>query len=165
MTQNENGNEPFKLAEKLRSEIVEVEPIEEKIQAGTIVRPEDEERFRETEGTTKLPPKRKTRKSQARFERISKFRSELRRHSNARRRTDLAIQGIQRQLKDLLPVHHTTIRDLQKQVTQLQRKMVTLDGSKKSSTSKKTGSMRKGKRGNNPKVKKSKLRKSKGAKK
>jgi hypothetical protein len=73
----------------LRSEIDEVEPLEVKIQAGRIVRPEDGERVRETEGTTNLP-KRKIRKSQAKVEPISKFRNELRRHSNARKRTDLA---------------------------------------------------------------------------
>jgi hypothetical protein len=144
MSQNQNENEPFKLTEKLRSEIVEVEPIEEEIEAGSGVRGESE-RFKNTAVTTKFPLKRNTRKSQARLEPISKFRSELRKHSDARKRTDLAIQGIQTQLKEVLLVHHATIRDLEKQVTQIQRKIKALERSKRSTSSKKLGGIRKSK--------------------
>jgi len=56
-------------------------------------------------------------------------------------------------LKDLLLVHHATIKDLQKQVAQMHRKIASIDSSKKSakvkttarktSTGKKTPSNRK----------------------
>jgi hypothetical protein len=70
---------------------------------------------------------------------ISKLHSELRKHSDARKRTDLAILDIRKELKDLLLVHHATIRDLKKQVLQMHRKIATLDNSKKSTKSKTSG--------------------------
>ena len=142
MSQNQNENEPFKLTEKLRSEIVEAEPLEEEIEAGSGVITENE-RFKNTVVATGLPLKRRTRKCQARTEPISKFRNELRKHSDARKRTDLAIQGLQRQLKEVLLAHHANIRDLQKQVTQIQRKIKPLENSKKSTISKKSSGIRK----------------------
>lgn len=66
--------------------------------------------------------------------------------SDARKRTDLAIQGIQTQLKEVLLAHHATIRELEKRVTQIQRKIKALDSSKKPTTSKKLSGIRKSKR-------------------
>lgn len=63
---------------------------------------------------------------------ISRLQNELRQHSHARRKTDLAIKDIEHQLKDLLLVHHAAIRDLQKQVTQIRKRISTGDASKKS---------------------------------
>jgi hypothetical protein len=78
---------------------------------------------------------------------ISKLHSELRKHTDARKKTDLAILDIRKELKDLLLVHHSTIKDLQKQVTQMHRKIATTDMSKKSArvktTAKKTIPIRK----------------------
>lgn len=61
--ENENENEPVKLTEKLRSEITEEEPIEEKVELTGPVVPEDEERFEETVGTTECRPKHRTSKA------------------------------------------------------------------------------------------------------
>ncbi|MGA8916537.1 MAG: hypothetical protein WB474_11160 [Nitrososphaeraceae archaeon] len=72
----------------------------------------------------------------------SKLQTELRKHSDAPKKTDLAILDIRKELKDLLLVHHATIKDLQKQVAQMHRKIATMDSSKKServnTTAKKT---------------------------
>ena len=131
ITQFENENKPFKLTEKLRSEITEEEPMNEKIELTTAAV--------ETVGPTRDRPKRPkvkpTNKFQARAERLTSLQSELRKHSDARKRTDLAIKDIQRQLKDILLVHHATIRDLQKQVTQIQRKISTIKNPKKHTSS------------------------------
>ncbi len=173
---NENDNEPVKLTEELRSEITEEEPIDSNVRVleptEPIVEPtepvvelEDEERFEETTGTTdttkvqeRKPEREKTRKPNvgrnrpARVESvlISKLQNELAKHSDARKKTDLAVKDIQKQLKDLLLAHHATIKDLQKQVTQMHRKIATIDSYIKSSrskaTNKKTASSKKSKK-------------------
>jgi hypothetical protein len=167
MGAEENENETLIPTTESPSTAAEEEPIEQVMTQETTdsdtaesseptIESEDQERFEETakfeEDVEPKPSdskrkirKRNTRKSQARTEPISKFRNELRKHSDARKRTDLAIQGIQRQLKEVLLVHHTTIRELQKQVTQIQRKIKALDNSKKSTTSRKTSGIRKSK--------------------
>ena len=115
------------------------------------VESEDQERFEETAkfeeeiDTPKVEPKpeqkqarksKVSRKSAVRSvnedKPISKLHDELRKHSDARKKTDLAILNIRRELKDLLLVHHSTIRDLQKQVAQMHRKIATIDNSKTS---------------------------------
>ena len=115
----------------------------------------EEERFEETMESTdtakvqKVKPERKkarkssfVRKSPTRSgpenKPISKLHSELRRHSDARKRTDLAILDIRKELKDLLLVHHATIKDLKKQVSQMHRKIATIDASTRSTKSKTT---------------------------
>ncbi len=70
---------------------------------------------------------------------VSRLQSELRKHSDARKKTDSAIIDIRKELKDLLLAHHATIKDLQKQVAQMHKKIATLDSSKKSSKSKRIG--------------------------
>lgn len=165
MTFQENENEPVNLTEEMRSEITEDEPIDSSIR---VLEPEDEEeRFEETMESTDTAKvqrvkaeRKKTRKSnvmrksptrnESENRPISKLHSELRKHSDARKRTDLAILDIQKELKDLLLVHHATIKDLKKQVSQMHRKIATLDSSKKSTRSmtsgKKTASDRKSKK-------------------
>ena len=87
---------------------------------------------------------------------VSKLHDELRKHSDARKKAEREILDIRKELKDLLLVHHATIKDLQKQVAQMHRKIASIDSSKKSakvkttarktSTGKKTPSNRKSKK-------------------
>jgi hypothetical protein len=63
---------------------------------------------------------------------ISKLQDELRKHSDASKNVEREILDIRKELKDLLLVHHATIKDLQKQVSQMHRKIATIDTSKKS---------------------------------
>jgi len=115
--------------------------------ANTIMESEDEERFEETMENVDTPkvqkrkPQRQTasklkgiRKSLTKSEdaSISKLHNELQKHSDARKKTDLAILDIKKELKDLLLVHHAKIKDLQKQVAQMHNKIDTIDSSKKS---------------------------------
>ncbi|MGA8565921.1 MAG: hypothetical protein WB587_14330 [Nitrososphaeraceae archaeon] len=46
---------------------------------------------------------------------------------------------IRKELKDLLLIHHATIKDLQKQMTQMRRKIVTIENSRKSTKLKISG--------------------------
>ena len=69
---------------------------------------------------------------------ISKLHDELRKHSDARKKADREILDIRKELKDVLLVHHATIKDLQKQVAQMHRKIATIDSSKKSTRVKTT---------------------------
>ena len=63
---------------------------------------------------------------------ISKLHDELRKHTDARKKAERQILDIRKELKDLLLAHHATIKDLQKQVAQMHRKIATIDSSKKS---------------------------------
>ena len=58
--------------------------------------------------------------------------------SAAGSRSSREILDIRKELKDLLLVHHATIKDLQKQVAQMHRKIATIDSSKKSARVKTT---------------------------
>ena len=42
---------------------------------------------------------------------VSKLHDELRKHSDARKKTEREILDIRKELKDLLLVHHATIKD------------------------------------------------------
>lgn len=155
-----------KLTTKLRSEITEPEPAEFTLirpaepiveQEEPIIASEDkEERFEEPMESTdtakveeRKPKAEKVRKSKVATKAatkkepedksISQLQSELRKHSDARKKTNSAILDIRKEIKDLLLVHHATIRDLQKQVAQMQRKIASIDSSKKSIKSKITG--------------------------
>ena len=111
----------------------------------TTIEPEDEEeRFEETTESIDTPKvqerkpqrekakKSKAMKSPTEPKSISQLHSELRKHSDARKKTDSAILDIRKELKDLLLIHHATIKDLQKQMTQMHRKIVTIENSRKS---------------------------------
>ena len=157
----ENEDESVNLLE-VQHEVTEEEPIEqvfsqEAEDISTVeqsIESEDQERFEETarfediaapqvEPKPQLKKARKvTRKSPTKSENegkpISKLQTELRKHSDARKKTDLAILDIRKELKDLLLAHHSTIKDLQKQVSQMHRKIATIDSSGKSTRVKTT---------------------------
>jgi hypothetical protein len=172
----ENDDESVNLLE-VQHEVTEEEPIEqvfsqEAEDISTVepsIESEDQERFGETAkfeeevDTPKVEPKpvqkqarksRVTRKSPTRVESqdkpILKLHDELRKHSDARKKAEREILDIRKELKDLLLVHHATIKDLQKQVAQMHRKIATIDSSKKSAkvktTAKKTSSSKKSKK-------------------
>jgi hypothetical protein len=142
----ESDDKPINLLE-VQPDVAEEEPIQqvysqEPEDVRTIepsIESEDQERFEET----------------AKFEKeidksISRLQGELRKHSNARKKTDSAILDIRKELKDLLLVHHATIKELQKQVSQMHRKIATIDSSRKSpkvkTSAKKTSSNKKSKK-------------------
>ena len=164
----ENDDKPINPSE-VQPEIPEEEPIEQVFsQEPEDVRPiepstesEDQQRFEETAkfeeeiDTPKVEPKpeqKQARKTKVTRKRptsgvnedkpISKLHDELRKHSDARKKAEREILDIRKELKDLLLVHHATIKDLQKQVAQMHRKIATMDSSKKServnTTAKKT---------------------------
>ena len=153
--------EPFEYTVLKPAEpIVEPEDEEESSiameQEQTTIEPEDEEEsFEETVESVNIPnvqerkPRREigrkskiTRKSAARVESqekpISKLHNELRKHSDARKKTERESLDIRKELKDLLLVHHATIKDLQKQISQIHRKIATINSSKKSARVKTT---------------------------
>ena len=137
------------------------------------IEPEDEEEtFEEKMESVDIPKvqERKPQREKARKSNImtspsepksiSRLHVELRKHSDARKKTDSAILDIRKELKDLLLIHHATINDLQKQMTQMRRKFVTIENSrkytklkigKKTSTGKKTFSNKKSKKKTNKK--------------
>jgi hypothetical protein len=160
----ENDDKPIKLLE-VQPEVAEEEPIEqvfskEPEDVRTVepsVESEDQARFEETAkfeeeiDTPKVEPKseqkqvRKTKVTRKRpssgvneVKPISKLHDELRKHSDARKKAEREILDIRKELKDLLLVHHATIKDLQKQVSQMHRKIATIDSSKKSARVKTT---------------------------
>jgi len=76
-------------------------------------------------------PRKVTRKSQGtESPSLTELHGELRKHSDARQKTDLAIKDIEKQLKDLLLTHHTAIRDLKKQVAQLRSRLAAAESRK-----------------------------------
>ena len=160
----ENDDKPINLLE-VQPEIPEQEPIEQVFSQEPedvrTVEPstesEDQERFEETAkfeeeiDTPKVEPKpeqkqarksKVTRKSPTRGvnedKPISKLHDERRKHSDARKKAEREILDIRKELKDMLLVHHATIKDLQKQVAQMHRKIATMDSSKKSARVKTT---------------------------
>ena len=180
----ENEDESVNLLE-VQHEVTEEEPIEqvfsqEAEDISTVepsIESEDQERFEETArfeediAAPQVVPKPQlkkarmvTRKSPTKSENegkpISKLQTELRKHSDARKKTDLAILDIRRVLKDLLLVHHSTIKDLQKQMAQMNRKISTIENSRKTTkvktSAKKTSS---GKKKSSNKMSKKKSRK------
>ena len=134
----------------------DVRPIEPSTESEDQQRFEDTARFEEEIDTPKVetkPEQKQARKSKVIRKSptravtddkpISKLHDELRKHSDARKKAEREILDIRKELKDLLLVHHATIKDLQKQVAQMHRKIATIDSSKKSikvktSTTKKT---------------------------
>jgi hypothetical protein len=122
----------------------------------TFIDPEEEERFEETMRNVETPkvqehkPQRQKTASKSKGIRksltqsrntdasISKLHNELQKHSDARMKAEREILDIRKELKDLLLVHHATIKDLKKQVAQMHRKIVTIESSKKSAKVKTT---------------------------
>jgi hypothetical protein len=152
----ENDDQAINLLE-VQPEIPEQEPIEqvfsqepEDVRTGEpSTESEDQERFEETAkfedeiDTPKVEPKsaqkqarktkvtRKSPKNESKNKPISKLHDELRKHSDARKKAEREILDIRKELKDLLLIHHATIKDLQKQVSQMHRKIATIDSSRK----------------------------------
>ena len=151
----ENDDKPINLLE-VQPEVTEEEPIEQVFSQEPedvrTVEPstesEDQERFEETAkfeeeiDTPKVktkPEQKQARKSKVKRKNaakgvndrpISKIHDGLKKHSEARKKAELEILDIRKELKDLLLVHHATIKDLQKQVSQMHRKIATIDSSK-----------------------------------
>jgi hypothetical protein len=137
----------------------DVRPIEPSTESEDQARFEETARFEEEIDTPKVETKseqKQARKSKITRKRptsgvngdksVSKLHDELRKHSDARKKAEREILDIRRELKDLLLAHHATIKDLQKQVSQMHRKIATIDSSKKSArvqTAKKTVSSKK----------------------
>ena len=158
----ENDDRPINPPE-VQPETPEQEPIEQVFsQEPEDVRPiepsaesEDQQRFEETAkfeeeiDTPKVEPKqvrKQARKSKVKRKSptrgvnedkpISKLHDERRKHSDARKKAEHDILDIRKELKDLLLAHHATIKDLQKQVAQMNRKITMIDSSTKSAKSK-----------------------------
>ena len=180
----ENDDKPINLLE-VQPEMPEQEPIEqvfsqEPEDARTLepsIESEDETaRFEEEINTPKVEPKpeqKQARKSKVTRKRptsgvnedkpISKLHNELRKHSDARKKAEREILDIRKELKDVLLVHHATIKDLQKQIAQMHRKIATIENSRKTTnvkTSAKKTSTGKKKSSNKKSIKKSSQKKS-----
>jgi hypothetical protein len=187
----ENDDKPINLL-AVQPEIPEEEPIEQVFSqepediksVEPSIESEDQETFEETAkfeeeiDAPKVEPKSEQkqvrkpkvkRKSPTRDVKedkpILKLHDELRKHSDARKKAEREILDIRKELKDLLLVHHATIKDLQKQVAQMHRKIATIDSSKKSArvktTAKKTSSSKKPKKKIGQKKGKQKVRNNK----
>lgn len=150
--------EPFEYTVLKPAEtVVEPEDEESTIDMDTeqiTIPPEDEETFEETIEIVDIPKvhevksyREKTKKSKGvasptEPRSISRLQSEIRKHSDARKKTDSAILNIRKELKDLLLIHHASIKDLQKQVTQMHKKILTIENSRKSTRVKKSAKKR-----------------------
>ena len=125
----------------------DVRPIEPSTESEDQQRFEETARFEEEIDTPKVEQKqvRKTKVTRKRptsgvneDKPISKLHDELRKHSDARKKAEREILDVRKELKDLLLAHHATIKDLQKQVAQMHRKIATMDSSRKSTRVKTT---------------------------
>ena len=186
MSFQENDDKTINLLE-VQPEVIEEEPIEQVFSQEPedvrTVEPssesEDQERFEETAKfeeeidipKVELKPEQKQARRKTKVTRkkptggmnedkpISKLHDELRKHTDARKKAERQILDIRKELKDLLLAHHATIKDLQKQVAQLHRKIATIDSSKKSARvktiAKKTTLKKKTSSSNQPKKKNS----------
>jgi hypothetical protein len=136
-----DDSEPAKLTEKIREEITEEEFIDDMIKPVDIISPADVEETtsaREAEETTYIKTAKAEKTGKTKRKRagiiesgsLSKLHNELRKHSDARKKTDLAMKDIDKQLKSLLLAHHSAIRDLRKEVTQLRKSLATAKSKK-----------------------------------
>ena len=135
--------EPVAEPEEEEEHNAEMEPEQMKIEPEEEA---DEEIFEETIEVTDTPKvlerekvkRSKDMASPTESKSLSRLHSELKKHSDARKKTDSAILDIKKELKDLLLAHHATIKDLQKQVSQMHRKISAIEKSGKSTRSKTT---------------------------
>jgi hypothetical protein len=137
---NEHGT--VKMTEKLHRDVLE-EPIGSEAH---VLEPSEleEEMFGQTidlditKARQQKPERSKIKKAKVGIKRqgkvefvpISTLQNELRKHSDARKKTDLAVKDIEKLLKDLLLAHHSAIKDLQKQVNNMHRKISTIESRK-----------------------------------
>jgi hypothetical protein len=153
-----DDSQASKLTEKMRDLITEEEPKDNMIKPGDIIsapvlkRDSEKTESAADEAETKYiqtataeeqklaaqRTRRAKRKESGSIEgrSVSKLHAELQKHSHARRKTDLAIKDVEKQLKSLLLAHHSAIRDLRKDIARL-RKSIPYAKSKK--TVNKTG--------------------------
>jgi hypothetical protein len=141
----ENDDESVNFLE-VQHEIGEEEPIEQvfsqEAEDISTIEPSIESEVQEEEiEAPKVEPKpvrdkvrklKTTRNTPNKSESISQIEDELRKHSNARNKIDFAFLNIRQGLMDLKLVYQVTIKDLQKQVSQIQRKLATIEKSRKS---------------------------------
>src|SRR6266540_5764325 len=146
-----DDSEPAKLTEEMRPEITEEEPVDNMVKPMDTVSPEDvqteyeelkpveDTTYIETAKTEEVKPalgktgnakRNKSSIAKSESKSLSKLHGELRKHSDARRKTDLAVKDIEKQLKALLLAHHSAIRDLKKQVNGMQKKKSSLQPSR-----------------------------------
>lgn len=142
-------NIPAKLTEEMRAEITDerfgddmVKPLntgsQENVQAEyeetkPVVEPEEDiyietakaEEVKRAQAKIRKPKRKRLDSIDSESRSLSRLHGELRKHNAARKKTDLAVKDIERQLKALLLAHHSTIRDLKKQVAQIDRKIAT----------------------------------------
>lgn len=146
-----SDNEPVKLTGEIRTE---EESVDDLVKPLDTVSPEDlqteyeetkpnavseETPYIETAKVEELKPvqekirKAKRKRSgsvESESKSLSKLHGELRKHSDARKKTDLAIKLVEKQLKALMLAHHSAIKDLKKQVTQMRTKLATIESGK-----------------------------------
>jgi membrane-bound lytic murein transglycosylase B len=103
----EGFGETAKFEEEIETPKVESKPVQDKV--------------RKLKATRNTPNKS-----------ISRIQDELRKHSNARNNTDFAFLNIRQGLMELQLVYQITIKDLQKQVSQMHRKLATIEKSRNS---------------------------------
>lgn len=141
---NKNDNDTVKMTEKPPEEVLEepigseahiIEPLGE-LEGEKTTRIQEPKSGRENARKSEVA-KKKPARIESDAKPIPKLESELRKYSDASKKTDLTIRDIQRQIKDLNKKtdtrHHQIVRDLQAQVREMQRKIDKIDKSIKSS--------------------------------
>ncbi|HEX9319484.1 MAG TPA: hypothetical protein VF884_11165 [Nitrososphaeraceae archaeon] len=130
------------LEEPIGSEAHIIEPLEE-VEGAKRELEGEETKIQESKSRRKKAPKSevaKKRPARTESEAKSKLESELRKHSDASKKTNQTIKDIQRQIKELNKKaetkHHQVVRDLQAQIRELQIKIDRIYRSIKSSKSK-----------------------------
>ena len=165
MSTEDNENEPVSLADDVPSEVEQEEPIEQVMSqeptytgaaepSEPAIEEEDKEQFEETakfeEEIEHKPSDSRRRRSTKKVTEpdsklISNLQGELKRYSDAGKKTDLTLRDIQRRIKELDKKtdikHHQIVRELQTQVKELQRKIDRIERSTK--TTKTATSIRK----------------------
>src|SRR5438093_6212190 len=115
-----DDSEPAKLTEEMRSEITEEDPVDNMVKPMDTVSPEDvqteyeevkpvedttyietakTEEVKQALGKIKNAKRNKSSIAESESKSLSKLHGELRKHSDARRKTDLAVKDIEKQLK------------------------------------------------------------------
>jgi hypothetical protein len=146
----QEDNEPAKLTEEMRAAITPQEPIDEMInpispeeiqtdyQAASEPKPQQNEKLQDKGyiKTAKSKPKSKP-KVKSQFKEILILKSELRKHTESMKRIDTTIKDVQKQFKSLRIRVESEIRNLQRQVYVLSKKIPKGGRSKKSPKNKK----------------------------
>lgn len=133
MADEELGYESAKLTEEMRAEITEEEPIDEKVSLVGPVEPIDE--FGEVETDENefeaVEPMAKHKSKTTRLKELItpetrsllKMEGELGKYSKSLNKTGTAIKDIQKQLKKITSEHESAIKNLQRQINELGKKI------------------------------------------